>query len=1050
MRKIIEFFVKYPIWGNMLILLIAGVGYISVTSLNVNFFPEIEQRNVSIQVTYPGASPQEIEEGVVLKIEQSLKGIQGIEQVTSISSENFANITVEGKKGYDPDVVLSDVKNAVDKINSLPVDAEKPVVFKIKPTEKVATLLLQADVDLLTLKKNAEIIEDELLASGVVSQVVLSGFPESEISVEVSEEVLRRYNLKFDDVANAIRRNNFDLSAGSLKSKEEEILIRSRNKKYDALAIGEIVLRSKNDGSYIKLKDIATLREQFAEIPNKTVYNGNRAVTIQVNKTPDEDMLTISNYSKKYVDEYNAKNEVLKLVLSNDSSKLVRQRIELLVKNGWVGLLLVLFTLGLFLNVRLSFWVAVGIPISFLGMFFIAYLYGITINVISLFGMILVIGILVDDAIVISENIYSHYQKGKAAKDAAIDGTMEVFPSVFTSISTTIVMFLPFFFLDGRMGEAFSNMAIVVVSCLAISLIESALILPGHLAHSKALSREKTSKFRNNIDKAIDFLRFKLYGKSLEFSMNHKYTVVSIAIAFVLTILGLMQGGIIKTTFFPFVDSDNITIDLTLKPGTRETKTEDILKFIEAKVWEVNKELSKGREDSSMVILSTRLEIGQGGTEKGIIDVELLDGETRNLESFKISQAIREKVGDITEADKLTFGARQIFGKPVAVSIISNNIEILEIAKNEMKEQLSTFSTLRDIVDNNVEGKREINLQLKPLAYFLGLTTNDITRQIRQGFFGEEVQRLQIGENEVKVWVRYPKPERSTIGNLEDVRIKTPDNKEYPLTELVNYTIQRGIVNINHMNGAREIKVEADLLDANEPVPPIISRIKEEIAPAIMQKYPGVRVAFEGQDKENQKFAKSAQKAFPIAFGILLIILILTFRSWSQMILIILMIPLGVFGAFAGHGIEGKPLSIFSFYGIIALTGVVINDAVVFLDKFNANMRLGMSLKEAIYNAGVSRFRAILLTSLTTVAGLYPLILEKSRQAQFLIPMAISIAWGLVFVTVFTLYVFPSLIYIFNDIRVGLSWLWTGIKPEREAVEPAILEQKSLEENNEK
>lgn len=1049
MKKTIEFFVDYPIWGNMLVLLIAGIGYLSMKSMNVNFFPEIEQRNISIQLTYPGASPQEIEEGVVLKVEQALKGIQGVEQVTSVSSENFANVTVEGKKGYDPEVVLSDVKNAVDKINSFPVDAEKPVVFKIKATEKVATLLLQANVDLLTLKKNAEIIEDELLASGKVSQVTISGFPAWEISVETKEENLRRYGLKFDDVANALRRNNFDLSAGSLKSKEEEILIRSRNKKFDATAISEIVLRSKNDGSYIRLKDVASVKEQFAESPNKTLYNGNPAVTIQVNKTPEEDMIAISDYAKEYVAEYNNKSEVLKLVLSSDQSKLVRQRIQLLVSNGWVGLLLVVISLGLFLNLRLSFWVAFGIPVSFLGMFIVAYLSGITINVISLFGMILVIGILVDDGIVVSENIFTHFQKGKTARQAAIDGTLEVVPSVFASVSTTIVMFLPFFFLDGRMGEAFSNMAIVVVSCLAISMVESSLLLPSHLAHSKALIKGEVGKIRETLDKGIDFLRYKLYGNSLAFTLKHKYAVVATSIAFCLVTMGMLQGGLIKFTFFPFVDNDNIAIDLTLKPGSREQQTQEILQYIEGKVWEVNKEISKGREDSAQVILSTRIEVGVGGSEKGQIDVELLDGETRNMESFKIVQAIREKVGDVPQADKLTFGGRQIFGKPVAVSIMSQDIEMLEKAKEKMKDELRSFSTLRDVVDSNVEGKREINLKLKPLAYFLGLTTNDITRQIRQGFFGEEVQRLQIGDNEVKVWVRYPKEDRATLGNLEDVRIKTNDGKEYPLTELASYTIERGIVNINHMNGAREIKVEADLSDQNEPVPPIIEKIKTQIAPQIMEQYPGVRVSFEGQDKENQKFMRSAQKAFPLALAILVLIIVLTFRSWTQMILIVLMIPLGVFGAILGHGIEGKPLSVFSFYGLIALAGVVVNDAVVFLDKFNANVKDGMNFRDAVYDAGVSRFRAIMLTSITTVAGLYPLILEKSRQAQFLIPMAISIAWGLIFATIFTLYVFPNLISITNDIRIALQWLWTGKKPAREEIEPAVVEQKKLAENEE-
>jgi multidrug efflux pump subunit AcrB len=1046
MRKLIEFFVKYPIWGTILVMIIIIFGVISLLKLNINFFPEIESRIINIQVAYPGASPQEMEEGVVLKIEQSLKGIQGIEQVTSISMDNTATVTVEGKKGYDPETILSDVKNAVDRINSFPVDAEKPVVFIDKRVERVAALLLKGNTDLLTLKKNAELVEDDLLASGIVSQVEIIGVPDWEISIEVSEENLRRYGLKFEDIANAVRKNNIDMSAGSVKSNEEELLIRSRNKSYTASEIEEIVIRSRADGAKIRLKELAKVKEQFADVPNKSIHNGNRAVTIQVNKTRDEDMITVSDYVKQYVDEYNKENKALQLIVSNDFSKTVRQRIALLSKNGQIGLVLVIVVLGFFLNLRLAGWVAFAIPVSFLGMFIIANLSGITINVVSLFGMILVIGILVDDGIVISENIYSHYEKGKTSYQAAIDGTMEVFPSVFASVSTTIVMFLPFFFLDGRMGEFFLEMAVVVVACLAISLVEGAFILPAHLAHSKGLSRKKKSVFREKIEKGIDFLRYKLYGKALHKILDFKYTVVAIAIAFILITVGLMSGGIIKVTTYPFVDSDNIVVDLQMPPGTRDFKTLEILTQIEEKVWEVNREISEGRQDGNQVILSTRIDI-TGSAEKGTIDIELLDGETRDLESFKITSALRQKTGNVPEADKLTFGGRTIFGKPVAVSIVGKDLEILEKAKERFKEELGNFTTLRDIIDNDVPGKREINIELKPLANALGLSVLDITRQIRQGFFGEEVQRLQVGNDEVKVWVRYPESGRKNIGDLEDVKIKVNGN-EYPLTELVSHSINRGVVNINHLDGARVIKVEADLSDQNEPLPPILDKIKEEIDPMIRAEFPGVRILFEGQDKEFQKFSRSVARAFPLAFALMILIIVLTFRSWQQMFLVLLMIPLGVYGAFVGHGIEAKPVSVFSFYGIIALTGIVVNDSVVFLDRFNRNLKGGMMVKDAVFNAGLARFRPIVLTSLTTLVGLYPLILEKSRQAQFLVPMAISVAWGIVFVTIFVLFVFPNLILIFNDVSVGLKWLWTGRKPTREEVEPALMELKEIKEEN--
>jgi multidrug efflux pump subunit AcrB len=1041
MKKIVEFFVKYPIWGQMTILVIFILGLMSLLSMNVNFFPEIDPRIITIQVAYPGASPQEMEEGVVLKIETALRGVQGIEQVSSISSENIAALTIEGKKGYNQEELLSDVKNAIDKVSSFPTGTEKPIVYKVKLTERVVTMLLKGNADLLSLKKMADNIEDDLLASGKVSQIEIKGLPALEVVVEISEENMRRYGVKFDDLSNAIRRNNMDISAGALKSESEEILIRFRNKKTDQEAIGNIVVKSRGDGALLYLKDVATVKEQFAESPHKTIFNGERAVTIIVNKTQQEDMLKVADYVNEYATQYCALHQGVQLVVASDNSTTVRQRIDLLIKDGWTGLVLIVILLGIFLHLRVSFWVAVGIPISYLGMFIIAKMYGTTINAISLFGMILVSGILVDDAIVISENVFAHYEMGKTRARAAIDGTFEVFPSVFTSVFATMVMFMPFFFLDGRMGEMFADMALVVIACLGVSLLDAAFFLPAHLAHSEAFTKKEKGKFRLWSDRVIEAIRMKFYARVLRFMLANKYFALSLALAFVLVITGLWKGDFIKGTFFPFVDSDNIAVELSLPTGKREMDTERLLQDITKKIWEVNKEIAAQRDDHKNVVLSTRLEIGKdGAAEKGMIDIQLLDGEQRNMYSYDISDALRKKIGEVPEADKFTVGAKQVFGKPIVVSIRGKDLEMLEQAKMAIKHELKMMSTLKDIVDNNFVGKREIKLSLKPLAYFLGLSTADISKQIRQGFFGEEVQRLQLGKDEVKVWVRYTPEDRKNIGKLEDIKIKVAD-KEYPLSDLVSYSLARGVVSINHSDGAREIKVEADLANQNEAVPPIIKQIKEELFPKIQANFAGVKLKMEGQDKETQKFGKSAAIAFPLALAFLVITILLTFRSKAQTVLIILMIPLGVYGAFLGHFIEGKPVSVLSFYGIIALAGIVVNDSVVFLDTFNRNIKEGMKLQDAIYTAGTSRFRAIFLNSFANILGLYPLILEKSRQAQFLIPMAISVAWGLFFVTMFTLFLFPCLILLCNDLRVWVYTKWHNKTYLQEEVEPAFVQE---------
>lgn len=1056
MRSIVKYFIQYPVWGYVLLALIMGFGLLSlfgsdalhIDGVRKSFFPEREEHTIIVEVAYPGASPEEMEEGVTLKVEQALKGTEGIDEVTSVSRENTATITVVLFPDYDADLILMDVKNAVDKINAFPEGAEKPVVYVKEELERSANLVLKGETDLMTLKKFADKIEYDLLGTDLITQVTLRGIPPLEFSVEIKEEALRKYNLRFEDLVRAIRENNVDISAGSIKTPKEEILIRSRNLSYEAVEIGNIVVKTQPGGAALRVRDVATVRKQFADEPEQTYFNGERAVTIKIEKTPDQDLFEIVEYLYGYVDEFNAQYAPLELLLTNDRSIYIQQRINMLVGNGMIGLLLVLFSLSLFLNWRLAFWVALAIPVSFAGMFIVANLAGITINVLSLFGMILVIGILVDDGIVFGENIFTYSEEGAPRKVAALEGTMEVLPSVFASITTTIVAFVPFFFLEGRFGEAVDEMALVVIACLAFSLIEGAFLLPEHLAHSKALDRnQKKSVVRRNIDNFFNYVRDKGYAWLLRRSVGNPYVTLAMALFFAMTVMGLVRGGFINTTFFPFVDSDEVNINLSLKPGMREEQTLETFQQIEKVVWAVNDSIKQTRDDSADVVVSTRIDIDKVSPEKGELEVELLDGETRNISSNVLSSVFQQAVGPIPEVEKLTFGGRRIFGKPVALSIRGLDLRQIYGARDLVLAELNQYPTLRDVTDTDEPGKRELNIKLKPLARALDLTTSDIIGQIRSGYFGAEAQRLQIGKDEVKVWVRYPLTDRKNIGQLENVRIKTAEGSEYPLSDLVTYTTQRSIVAINHSEGVREIKVEADLQDPNTPVPPLLDKIREEIVPRVKAQFPGVDIQFEGQDKENAKFTRSITRAFPIAFILMMVIIVLVFRSIPQMLVVLCLIPLGLMGAFLGHGIEGKHVSVLSVYGMVALIGIIVNDSVVFISKFNSVVRSGARLKDAIFITGKARFRPILLTSITTVAGLYPLILEKSRQAQFLIPMAISVAWGMVFVTLFALLVLPAFLMIANDLRAGAIWLWTGKRPTKESVEPAARELKRQEED---
>jgi len=1063
-KNLVEYFVKFPILANILIALTLIGGVVAMVNSKKSFFPTRADRNINISVTYPGASPQEMEEGVTLKIEEAVNPIAGIDELISTSSENSANITIITLDNYDIDDIYTEVKNAVDGINSFPASAEKPIVFKQKQQSTAQWLGLTGDVDLKTLKKFAENIEDELLANPNISQVNVSGFPALEISIEVTEQDLLRYNLTFDQVANAVRQNNRDISAGSVKSTNEEILIRSRAKETDAAKISDIVVRSNPDGSEILLKDIAVITEQFADVPSKAYLSGKESVFIEVRKLETEDLEGISKVVNKYVADYNEKNSAVQLHLVFDFMEFLGQRLDLLTNNGLLGLFLVLMSLGLFLSLRLSFWVAWGIPSSFLGMFILGAFVGLTINMISLFGMILVIGILVDDGIVIAENIFAHFEKHGNARKAAVQGTMEVLPAVFTSVTTTIVAFLPLLFLTGGF-EFLKDMAYVVCFSLGFSLLEAFFVLPAHLASKRVLKVKKEDtrsyKIRKKLNGVIDYFKFNWYGKMLRFTMQNRAVSLAMLAGFLIIISGLLAGGQIKATFFPQIPFNSFNVNIAFKPGEREQKVESYLQRFEAAIWKVNDDMKKELDTDEDIVNDTFANIGrsqwESGSHTGSINIFYRELDEYGINQFDLVERVRNEIGPVGEAEKYAVGGGNRFGKPVSMRLMGKNPVELEDAKKFLKDELSGIADLKEIEDNVPVGRREMLFDLRPEAYFMGLTHDDITKQMRQGFFGEEVQRFMKGNDEVRVWVRYPDSGRKSISQLEDIKVKTTSGQEFPLTQVADYEIERGVSGIKHYNTARAITVEAEMLDPFGEVPPILKKIREEIVPELQTKFPSVVVDYGGQSQQSARAGEEIGLFFGGAFLLIFFILMITFRSYYQAVLIIMMIPLGWFGAILGHGIEDwispdkeLPVSLLSVWGMVALSGVIINDAVVFLSKFNLLVKNeGMTVYQAAYNAGLSRFRPIVLTSMTTVLGLFPLIKETSFQAQFLIPMAISVAYGVLIGTFIILLFFPVFIVLFNDIRRAAKWLWTGKKPTREEVERVLIDEKRMEEYRE-
>ncbi len=1052
MKSILTYFIKYHVAVNIIVIAFISFGIIGALSMKSSYHPLTDAKNIMISVLYLGASPIEMEEGVVLKIENNLKGIVGIDKITSVSKENSAVINIEIERGKSIDVVLADVKNAVDKVPSFPLGMEPPIISKVENIRETISFTLSGkNIPLITLKQFARKIETDLRDLKGISQITLTGFPEQEIEIALREKDLRAYNLSFETVANAIKQTNLLITGGSIKTNSEEYLIRANNRKYYGDELHNLIIRADKSGNIIRLSDVADVKDKWSEAPDRIFYNGEIAANVSISNTNNEDMLAAAEKVKGYIRNFNAQNDNLKINISSDLSITLMQRTGLLLKNIFYGVLLVLLFLALFLNARIAFWVAAGLPIAFLGMFIFAAQLGVTINVFSLFGMIIVIGILVDDGIVIGENIYEHYKQGKSPVQAAIDGTIEVIPPIISAILTTIIAFSTFYFLDGRMGDMFSEVSTVVILTLLVSLIEALIILPAHIAHSKALADKKDSIKESKLDhffntinqyagQFLGYLRDRLYAPYLKFLLKNKFIGFAIPISLLIISIGVLRGGIVKTSFFPSIASDRVNISLNMPQGTNELITDSIASTIEEAVWLINDDFTEKQTEKLPVIENIIKRIGPG-TSKATLTVNMLPGESRDFSSQEITAEIRKKVGKINGVESLTFGSGGNFaGSPVSVSLLGNDIKELKSAKRELKQKMMANPLLKDVTDTDPAGINEVNVKLKENGLMLGLHLQSVMNQVRSGFFGVQVQRFQRGQDEIKIWVRYSKEDRSSIKNLDDMWIITPSGSRVPFSEIASYEIIRGEVAINHLNGRREIQVFADLASSKDSPTDILANIQKEIVPYIISKYPSVSVSYEGQNREAQKTKDSLGKVGFVILMLIYVIIAFTFRSYSQPLLLMFMIPFSVIGIVLGHFLHGLPINVLSWLGIIALIGIMVNDGLVLVGKFNGFLKKGYKYNDALLRAGVSRFRAIFITSLTTVAGLSPLLLEQSRQAQFLKPMAISISYGIVIATFLTLLMLPLLLSLSNSIKVFFKWLRTGQKVTKEEVERAIIE----------
>ena len=1037
MNGAVKWMARNHVAANLLMMALILGGIIMGPSIKQEIFPEVSLDRVSVVVAYPGAGPEEVEEGIILKIEESLTAVDGIKQVKSTANEGSGIVVAEVYANEDVDQILQDIKSEIDRISTFPEDAEKPVISKLSNRREVISVVIYGDVGERTLREQAEQTRDELLELPDISQVELSGVRPFEITIEVPEKNLRRYNLTLDQVAARIRAASLDLPGGTIKTSSGEILLRTKERRYWGPEYADIDIISKADGSLVRLGDIAHVVDGFADTETYGLFDGKPAAMVQVFRIGEQKPTEISERVIKYVEE--KQQELpgsLKLAIWNDTTELFNSRMELLQKNALLGLGLVVIILGLFLEIRLAAWVMLGIPISFLGTLFVMPWLGVSINMISLFAFILALGILVDDAIVIGENIFEHRQKGKPYVKAAIDGAMEVAIPVVFSILTTIAAFLPLVFVSGMMGKFIKVIPIIVITLLVMSLIESLLILPAHLSSGKQrkLNRgilSQIEKLRQLFGRGMEWIISGPYNTLLKLSLNYRYTSLAIGLIVLLLTVGIVKGGLIKFTFMPEVDGDKIKVAIQLAPGVPIEETRRVANFVLEKGLETVAEYDAKRPPGDTILRNVYSVVGgtiAGGgpvsrgtsaeTSLSNIVLFLTESEQRNIPATEISATWRKKIGDIPGIESLTFASNLMhLGANIDIQLAHEDFTILEKATARIRTALEEYQGVSDIKDTYARGKREIKLKLKPAARTLGITESDLGRQVRAAFYGSESLRLQRGRNEIKVMVRYPDADRRQLWNFETMHIRTPGGKEIPLLQAAKVIEGYGFSEINRTDRKRVINISASVNAEKANAQDILVELKKGLLPQLTSDYPGLSWDMEGEEKERKDSLKSMLEGFKLALVAIFILLAIPFRSYSQPLLIMAAIPFGLVGAVLGHIIMGFNLSILSMFGLVALSGVVVNDSLLLIDKINTNRRNGASLREAIIAAGTRRFRPIILTSLTTFFGLMPMILETSVQAQFLVPMAISLGFGILFATGITLLLIPTFYLILEDIR---------------------------------
>jgi len=1031
----IAWFVRNGVAANILMGIILVGGFASIRGIKMELFPNFDLDIITITVPYPGAAPMEVEEAICVPIEEKIWDLAGIKELKSYARESVAVVSVEIERGFKASRLVDEIKARVDTIETFPEQAEKPMVEEVVPKRLVLALAIHGQTDEKTLRKLAEKTRDELTSVAGITQVEVSGVRKPEISIEIPEKSMRAHNLSFDKVSQVVKANSMDMAGGVVKSASGETLLRVKGKAYKGEEFEKIELLSRGDGGEVFLGDVAEVIDGFEDTTLYTKFKGDPAITLRVFRVGKQSPLDISDKVAKFVrDKEDSLPEGLSMAIWQDRSFYLRGRLKMKIENATLGLLLVFLVLSLFLRPSLAVWVGLGIPISFCGAFAVMGMMGTSINLVSLFAFIVVLGILVDDAIIVGESVYTKGRKGLSSQKASIEGTHTVAVPVTFAVITSMVAFIPMLFLPGWAGKLTRDIPLVVIPALLFSLIESKFILPYHLSLCRFSSDKRQGlllRMQEKVARGLEKFIAKIYQPALEACLRRRYLTLSAFAGVLILTLGLIWGGHLPSIRgFPPVPSDYISVKLVMQEGTPGEETERILGKVElARQRMVEELMAKGEKNPFKHVMTT---MGGNpfaggprsggrtptGANLGEISGELVKSEERSKSAPQISALWRKKLGPLPGVKELNFQDVAAGGSRVAIDmeIAGHDLQQMAEAAGRVQSELREFEGLFGITDTFAGGKRELKLHLKPEARPLGISKVDLGRQVRQAFYGEEIQRVQRERDEVKVMLRYPESQRKNIGALNEMRIRTRDGAEIPFPIVAEIHHGKGYPTILRSDRMRTVNVQSSADKLVAKVPEIEEKLENELLPQLRKKYPNLRFTFVGDRKETDESDSALGQSFMITLFVIYGLLAIPFRSYLQPFLVMSIIPFGLVGAALGHLLFDIPLSRLSLFGLIALTGVVINDSLVLVHYINRERRQ-LNVLDSAREAGAARFRPIILTSLTTFVGLLPILFERSLQAQFLKPMAISIGFGVLFATFITLIMVPSLYLVLEDLR---------------------------------